>query len=181
MKTLRAFLEEQGLDQSSPTEKINEAKKTHRKQYIRAYHDQYKKEVKRTSVTLSKEEHKQIESAAKRHQIKVATFIKACTLAYLEGQYILPEDTKVQALELGIRKIGNNINQIVRKLHGHKYVNADDIEGMQHKLHELEALISNSLRRPERISTLLEQHIKQNPEMLTQLELFVQKQKAIHS
>ena len=87
---------------------MNEEKKAYQKRY----REQYKSQVKRVNLTLSKEEHRLFSRASNNK--KVTAFIKELALAGLNKQASIPAhlEEELKTLRFAIRNIANNVNQI---------------------------------------------------------------------
>lgn len=74
--------------------------------------------MRRFTLRLSKDEYRSFKVHAQRQgKKKMGQFIKDTALAYLEQEYV-PRDSKpIADLASAIRKIGNNVNQIVHGIH----------------------------------------------------------------
>ena len=79
--------------------------------------------------------------------MKMAPFIRASVLAYLDQCYVVPDDETVRQLELGIRRVGNNVNQLTALAHRAGF-DPSAIAELHDHLAELEEEVSRAFRDP---------------------------------
>ncbi len=148
MDSLRSYLKERGLTRNSPSEELANAKREHRRLYQKDYQAKRRKARPRIGVSLSAPERQQLSKDARRHGMKLPHFIRMAALAYTGKKYILPDDTTARALEIELRRIGNNINQVARRCNEKKTAEALDIEEANNLLIGLEDAVSAAFRNP---------------------------------
>ena len=156
----------------SDQQRQDEIKAERRKQYLKHYQRQLRKKKKRLEIYLDHPLYKYLERAAIDHNMKVATFARACIHAHLgrSPRYIVPDNEVVRQLELAIRKIGNNINQVSRLVNTKKLADQLDIETINHHLAELEDAITDALRHPPDLLELINQHLDDDPTLADQIQ-----------
>lgn len=118
----------------------------------RAYLTEYqrntlRKKKKRVELLLDPKQVKALDGAAGNK--KLGPFILSAALAYIEGEYIIPDEDRIRSLELQLRRIGTNINQIAKKAN-REGVDADSIAAAANLLPELERALSQIFRNPEK-------------------------------
>ncbi len=128
------------MQHSNPLEK--------RSRYKKRYQQLYRIKHKRLELTLTPEEDERLKKAAAKHQSKTGTFAKDAIFAYLDTTYIVPNEADVRTLELGLRRIGTNINQLVYKSH-REGIHTDRLDKIYDQLKHLETLIEATLRHPK--------------------------------
>lgn len=133
----------------APPEALEIIRDEHRKKRKIAAQDKYRKLMKRVEIVLSKSLWMKFSKAAKLHKMKLATFIKAAVLAYLDKTYLLPDEGLLHDLLISMRRIGNNINQISRKVNQQDEVKLAMLNQMQVSLNDLEDRIEYALRSPK--------------------------------
>ena len=121
------------------------------------------------------EERRKIDRAAKYHHMKRATFAKAALMAYLDRVFVLPSDETVRSLELGVRRIASNINQIARRVNTRRTVEHSDVAEVNRFLTDLEGLISQAFRAPPDVLSLVEQALEQAPHLAGPLRRLLDK------
>lgn len=89
--------------------KIEAAKKEYRKAYLRERQREFRAKYRSVTVSFLKKEATELEAYAKLHELKLSDFVKACVFAYLNQGFIIPNNDKIQRLELLLLRIGNNV------------------------------------------------------------------------
>lgn len=90
---------------------------TDRSEYQKAYRQTYAAQAKRVGLTFGLAEYRDLERAAKRSGMPVASYVKACTMQAHEDRPVeVPDAVSEELAELSrvIRTIANNVNQIAR-------------------------------------------------------------------
>ena len=123
-----------------------------RLRYQQAYHKDYQKRTKRVSPVLTLAEYAQLKREAKRHAMPVATFARACIFAYLDGTYVVPDEERLHQLEVALRRIGSNVNQIAARAH-RVGLSTFEISNALALVYELEDQVAEALRRPGEVET----------------------------
>jgi len=175
-KALEKYLIQQGLDENSKPEKLKEAKA----QYLKNYHRTYKKirrqNLKYLRLELSKEDYSTIQKMASRHKMKVATFARESIFSYLNQRYLIPNNGEITRLKFEIRKIGTNINQVVRRFHQDKYPDYYRVVfDLKQKVNDLENMLANKFENPPNMIDLLEDIFRRNPETIQQVKNLISK------
>ena len=150
METLYQYLARNKLLENGNPSQIKQAKKQYRKEYLKTKRKEYRKTRIRKEILFLNAEMKTISNKAKHHQIPIGRFIKQATLAYIHQKYILPDPSQLHKLEIGIRRIGNNINQIAYLCHRKKSVLLNNIKSLQQEVYALEHEIRERLSNPPR-------------------------------
>ncbi len=116
-KTQTQYLKEHGITNKTDEHRIERLKKTYRREYLREYRKRSRSSLKRLTIGFSKDDHRKLKLASKDHHRSLSEFIRNAAIAYIEQGY-LPHDVKqIKDLTLNLQRIGNNINQITRRLH----------------------------------------------------------------
>ena len=103
-----------------------------------------------------------IHAAKKGHAVN--TYLKALVKADMHGTgYVLPNDDKLRDMAVQFRKVGTNVNQVVRHINTCREVDMQDIRQMQQLLMRLEDMVVKTMTRPLNILEVLEQHLLHNP------------------
>ena len=119
-----------------------------RLRYKREYQLAFRKEHTRLEITLTKAQHGRLSAEAARHGMKRSAFVREALFAYLDRRYLVPDPDVVRNLELGVRRIGTNVNQLARHVNTERVAKVADVEGANKLLVELEELISSAFRKP---------------------------------
>ena len=128
---------------------MNEEDKKKRRAYMRTYQKVHRKKKRRVEVQLDPSDLHRIKREANRHQMKTATFIRQATLAYLDQAFIVPDPAQIRSLELALRRIGNNLNQLTARAHKYGLSRADLVD-LHAMLRGLEHEMYKRLRDPEK-------------------------------
>ncbi len=163
-QTLQAYLFASGVLESGDSEAIAAAKKAYRKAYLKQKKAAFRAAHTTVSVSFPNSEAAALQKKAAQYNRKLAPFIKACTRAYVQQQFLLPNEDEVQQLELLLRNIGNNVNQIARHCHRLDIPPVQAIQSVQNILKQWESHISMSLRQPESLDALLYNALQKEPE-----------------
>ena len=133
------------------------------------YQRRYRKRRRRVDVLFEPDEYGQIKRAATRHSMKVGPFIRACVAGYLHRVYVLPDDEVLRQLQLGIRRIGTNLNQLVRRAHraGAEPVNIDEVN---RHLAALEDEIIYALQTPPELLDVIDRALQERPELAGEIQ-----------
>lgn len=147
MIPLKIFLLGTGATEKD-SKTLNNAKSTYRKMYNQSYQRQYRKTRICKSILFTRQELKLLDNAATTHGRKFSTFVREAALAYLDSTFIVPNELQVTALENQIRRIGNNLNQVVHLCHRQSNVFCDDVNALWQNVRELESEVSKTFRSP---------------------------------
>ncbi len=142
---------------------------TSRREYLTDYQRQLRKRRRRVDVLFVPDEYGQIKRAATRHSMKVGPFIRACVAGYLHRVYVLPDDEVLRQLQLAIRRIGDNINQLVR--HAHRVgLEPVDIDEVNRHLAALEDEIIYALQTPPELLDVIDRALQERPELAGEIQ-----------
>ena len=123
-----------------------------RREYLTTYQrEELRKKKKRVELLLEPAEHQVLYRSAQSHGKKLSPFIKSAALAYLNNEYLVPDEDRVRSFELQLRRIGTNINQIARKAN-REGIDPGVLSNATDLLRELESLLSASFRSPKQKS-----------------------------
>lgn len=120
-----------------------------KRQLWREQKQAYRKNRKEYILILTHEESLKAEELAKEKRMSVQEYLKALLKANSEGNgYVVPKENEINLLILEIRKIGSNVNQIVKHINTVKAISIYDIQRLKERLTQLEHLVINSLTNP---------------------------------
>lgn len=125
------------------------ARKAYQKQYLKRYKQIRKQTHKRVEITFTLAEFNTLEKQAKYFGATRASFCKAMVLERLLQLPLRVNATAVSQLQLEIRKIGNLVNALVRKVHTRQHLYSDDLRQLYQKIASLENLIVTKLDAPK--------------------------------
>ncbi|MGB1216679.1 MAG: hypothetical protein ACPG5P_02315 [Saprospiraceae bacterium] len=204
MDSLREYLREKNLlfsmddiensiDKESLMNRVEEAKIKYRKSYLKKKKQEYRKSKHRVEFSLSKEgkssEYDLVKKRAKNK--KLGVFMKECALAYLQNEYVIPNDDlinncikEIAAYREDRNKEGRNIKHIVDKANRRGYTIPEDLEDLKQRLYKLNNLeytfsledkIEQLLRYPEEeLLDFLRRKFEDNPSLVSQVGELVQ-------
>lgn len=155
MQTLKEHLASLGLlGKEVPESILDAAKEAYYKEYHRQYYESYKHKRLRVELRFTKSEYAAIKASARQHKKRISNHLKKCALAYINTDYIVPDEKMLNDLKLQIRAIGNNINQIAYQANA---TNGEvvDVNSLFRRLDELEQLVEAKLTTPVLIEDLL--------------------------
>ncbi len=156
-----------------PSGEILSGKKNQRKEYQKKYHQNYWLYNKRIQITFSNSEFHRIQKSAKKHKKKVGQFLKQCVFAYLEKTFIPQNEEKIHSIELAIRKIGNNVNQIARNSNKFGLLRAFESKRVVKLLNSLEIEIRRNLSVPIDALKMFKTEIENSDEFLNKVEWLI--------
>ncbi|OFY47804.1 MAG: hypothetical protein A2W85_13455 [Bacteroidetes bacterium GWF2_41_31] len=175
MESLYQYLHRIGLlEQETSPEELAQAKREYRKTYQRAYQKIYRDANIRKDIYFTPTEHKQLSKIAQKYHLSVPGLCKQLTFAYLKTQFVLPDDQQVRGLELYLRGVTNNHNQLIRYIHQKKDLKISDIENLNERVNAMETKVSQALRSPINLQEYLENEIQQKPETLSLLQYLLE-------
>lgn len=167
---LRTFILKNNLAENATKEELQTIKEAYRKEYLKKYHQQYRKDNIRVELYLKRDQLKIIKSAASKYEQKrLGSFIRECCIAYLKQEFVLPSDSKIQDLIIQTRSWGNNLNQIAKRVNSSQF-SSQDLANAKQVLKTLEAKITQTLSQPESIDQLVKEHIEKRPELQMRLQ-----------
>ncbi len=132
-----------------------------------------RKRYKRIELLVSPEENRLIEQAAKRHKRPKTRFAKDAVIAYLKGMYIVPDEQRLQDLELALKRIGTNVNQVAFVCNRNASVLERDVVELKYHLQPLESLIREAFARPVNLNDLVRAALKEHPRYREVLEQII--------
>lgn len=163
MQTLKEFLFASGILEYGTPEEIEEAKRAYRKEYLREKKRAFRAENQEVTIAFPKKDIVIFEENAIYHNMRLADYVKACVYAYVNQGFIIPDNQQIQKLELLLRRIGNNVNQIARSANTFEEVEKENIQLMQNQINNLEAELSQQLRQPLNLEIAIRNELKRNP------------------
>jgi len=146
--TLKDYLFGLGVLEHGTPEEIENAKKDYRKQYQQTYQKNYRKKQRRTEITWKAGEYALLHEGANLHNMRFSSFVKKAALSYLQNSYIEKHPQDIHALQMEIRAIGNQLNQITRKVNSTNSVSKQDLLSTIHLVNQVEQKTISFLREP---------------------------------
>ncbi len=159
MPSLIEYLDQSGVLELGDELAIKAAKKAYRKNYQRAYKRHQRNRRKEYQIQLSKEENKRISEAAKKHHLSPSKFIKKAALAYLQNEYVIPDNEQIAQLEYLLSVAYSSISQIA----GKTPQLTQDYERLSRIIERLEKEVTQALRYPQSLEMMIVKTVKNNP------------------
>jgi N-acetylneuraminic acid mutarotase len=129
---------------------------TLRKRLKRKFHDAlyYRPGIKRVNCTLSNEQYQQLSAAAKQAGMNHTQYLKAAAFAYMNTQYLVPENLEQALWRLTgqLHAAGNNLNQIARHVNTEKKASNRTLNQAKSLIEEMDERITAFVRSPAEIS-----------------------------
>ncbi|MBI1289494.1 MAG: plasmid mobilization relaxosome protein MobC [Flavobacteriales bacterium] len=116
------------------------------------------------SVSFPNQQARELTAHTAKKGYTVNSYLKALVKSDMEGTgYVLPNDEKLKDMAVQFRKVGTNINQVVRHINTCREVSMQDIQRMQQLLMQLEGTVVETMTLPPNILDVLKQYILNNP------------------
>ncbi|WP_052600030.1 hypothetical protein [Aureispira sp. CCB-QB1] len=144
---------------TEPLEKIAVVQKVQRSKLKASKRKLIKKEIRLQADELSA-----FQKAAKLHKKRITVFIKQAALAYIQGVYILPDDSQIKHFERSLRQVSDAIHHIAQK--GQDFT-ADQFQEIQDLITILETSLHRIFHQPQKLETLLEEMVQNHPHLHT--------------
>ncbi|MGE0637683.1 MAG: plasmid mobilization relaxosome protein MobC [Bacteroidia bacterium] len=140
------------------------------KELFRNRKKQYRSRHRSVTLSFPMDVAKNVEAKATNHGKTLPDFIKSLIAANLEGTgYVLPKDNNIQTLIIELRRIGTNVNQLVRHINSVRDISQTDITQMQKHLLEVEQQVKAALMKPQSFQDFISDYLKKHPEHLQAL------------
>lgn len=148
------WLIDNGFDEEGITEEqLAAGKAMYRRIYQRDYQRQRRKERPTVCISLSKIEYRQLEQAAKKHQLSIGSFLRASAFCYLNQTYLVPNQQQITELREYLALMGYGIQQLTEKAQS---TNLDTLVDGYQELHgrviSLEQMVYEKLTHPPLVS-----------------------------
>ncbi len=144
-------------------------KKSNRTEYYRKQKKAYRAKHKTVSVSFTKDVAKELARGAAAHHLSLPTYIKACVTAYRNQTFIIPDQSQVQAIEVQLKGIGNNINQIARRVNQRETEPCAGVAEVRKQLTQLEQQFNRIIRTPWNLETYINQCLTTDPSIIPML------------
>jgi len=123
---------------------------------MKEYQKRYRQLKVRKEISFSRKEYQRFSVESDRTGLSFNAWVRSTLDAYLDQTFIVVSPEELQQLIISIRRIGNNINQIVKYAHAQSEVSPEDLVRLITMIKEVEATVEASLHHPE----LLEQAVR---------------------
>ncbi|MPS72488.1 MAG: plasmid mobilization relaxosome protein MobC [Chryseobacterium sp.] len=121
----------------------------YKREYVRNFMKQKRSKHQVIELFLTEKDYELLTKTAKHYRLSRSGFCQQIILNNISDTVWTPNQQIIAELQISIRKIGNNINQIARITNSKKEVTPQLWEEAYQKLQQLEELIKESLSHPE--------------------------------
>lgn len=129
--------------------------KNDRSEYMRAYQKQYRQLKVRKEISFSPKLYERFAKEADLRGLAFNAWVRDTLSAYLDQTFLVISPQDMQQLVLAIRRIGNNINQVVKYIHSEREVTTEQVHEMLELLKELEATVEAAVQQPELLESAI--------------------------
>lgn len=137
------------------------------------YFNGYRKtKRRRIDVLIDADMYGLLASRAAAHGKPLSRFIVHAAEAYLRRTYIVPDPTRIDDIELAMRRIGNNVNQIAR-LAWMDEGRGEAADAAYALVQSLAREIARALREPPELLSLVRERARSHPDFLIELRELV--------
>lgn len=164
-------LDSLGILETGTPEEIDAAKRAYWKAYHYNHRKAQRKDKPEVVIALSREDgtYERISTAAKKHRMTVAAFIRASAVAYLTETYIVPDRAVIVHLEQLLSQSANQLQAVAGVKEKYFWQREHKIESMEAQISKLEQDIRELLRNPPRLDQEILKALKQKPDMKAHL------------
>jgi predicted DNA binding CopG/RHH family protein len=161
---LYEFLKSTGVLETGDKERISEAKKQYRKQYLTKQKQQYRKAKKHIAVILEDHELTTLESKAIQHGLSLPQYIKQSALHYQAGLFLVPNPNSYLEIKELVYAIYRQIQEIQNKEKSRWFGSINEYDSMKQVilglLPQTEKLFSNPVSLIEAIDEQLKSNLQ---------------------
>lgn len=148
MENLYQYLYRTGALPHGTQRDIDRAKIKYRKLYKQAKQKEYAQTRKRVELTFHKKDFEQLSKEARKAGIGIPDFLRRAISTARKNQAFLPNESTLYALQMEIRRIGNNINQLTYLSQRNKHVDPHTITAARNQLNKIEDQIKEAFLVP---------------------------------
>ena len=165
------YLDSIGILESGSTEEIEAAKRAYWKQYHYNHRRAQRTENAEITVALSRKDgtYKRLNSAAQRHGMTLAAFLRAATESYLSAAYILPDRAVLAHLETLLASCANAIQAVAGSKERYFWQREHKIEVMEATVMKLEDRVRELFLDPPKLEHEITKALERSPEIRTRL------------
>ena len=144
------YLDSLGILEKGTDEEIKAAKLAYRKEYYLRYKRNQRSHKPEFTVNFSNEnrEYKQVEYAAKKHNMTITSFIHTAVLAYINQSFVVPNADQIALLEQILSQCLNEIQKIVKVREKYHWEREAKFEAIEKRIEKLESEINQIFRNP---------------------------------
>lgn len=121
----------------------------YKREYIREYMKQKRSKHLVIELFLTEKDYERLKKIALNQGLSRSGFCQQLVLSNISDTVWIPNQQLISELQVSIRKIGNNINQLTKLANSQKELTPQLWEEAYQKLQQLEELIKENLSHPE--------------------------------
>ena len=159
------YLEASGILEHGSKEEIQKVKRAYRKKYLTELKRQHRSLRPEFIVGFNKAngEYERIQDAAKKHSLKIPSFVRMAALAYITKTFIVPDKARISHLEQLLSECLNQIQQLTSQRERYQWERGRKLEIIEGLIEKAEKNISEALRYPLPIEEYLKLAVKKDP------------------
>lgn len=148
MENFRTYLQSKGLSHLQGAER-KKIYAEYKREYVRNFMKQKRSKHQVIEIYLTEKDYARLTNTAQHYRLSRSGFCQQLVLSNISDTVWIPNQQIIAELQISIRKVGNNINQIARIANSKKELTPQLWEETHQKLRQLEELIKENLSHPE--------------------------------
>lgn len=148
MENFRTYLRDKGLSHLNGAER-QAIYAEYKREYVRAYMQLKRSKHQVIEIYLTEKEYERLSKIALQYGLSRSGFCQQVILSKILDTVWIPNQEIISELQVSIRKIGNNLNQIARIANTQKSASPLLWDEAYQKLNQLEQVLEETLSRPE--------------------------------
>lgn len=167
---LYEYLKSTGVLETGDKERIAEAKKQYRKQYLTKQKQQYRKTKKHIAIILEDHEKITLEAQAKEHGLTLPQYIKQSALHYQAGLFLVPNANTILEIKEIIYRTYRDIQEIQNREKTKWFGTINDYEILKQSILALIPQVEEIYNNPTPLSDKIQSELQTNPEFKQTLQ-----------
>lgn len=166
-----SYLESSGVLENGSEEEIQKVKRAYRKKYLNELKRKHRSLRPEFIVGFNKAngEYEKVRTTSEKHSLKIPSFIRMATLAYINKTFVTPQKAQVYHLEQILADCLNKIQTITTKRERFHWERDRKLEHIEEIVEKLERDISEVLRYPVPVEQYIAMAIKKDPALSNRL------------
>ncbi len=148
MENFRTYLSGKGLSHLQGAER-KKIYAEYKREYVRNFMKQKRSKHQVIEIYLTEKDYERLKKIALNQGLSRSGFCQQLVLSNISDTVWIPNQQLISELQISIRKIGNNINQLTKLANSQKELTPQLWEETHQKLRQLEELIKENLSHPE--------------------------------
>jgi len=172
-KSLQTYLNDKGVDGSTPPEKVAEFKVEYRKEYNA--HFGREKRPKRINLSPNGEEYQKLSRCAEEAKLSVSRYVLDAAIAQSDSTLVVPNSDAIYELSRQVNAIGHNINAVVHTIHASKsYNDVSFYKDLSREVTALKKVVIDFLNEPLKLESAIRVFVEVYPdERITALNQYL--------